>query len=210
MICRAGARGLAAPLTRELNCTHRWPQHLSFVGMQSLVCTSATQFAQRETGDDREPKMDTDGRDRGPFSAGGTEVPCRGPVAYDAWGSSGDSKELYLSGLAQGEARLTQFIPGGNPNELIRPNEAKRDSNWLRYDVLKVRVQVPVPSCHFLPTAGHMTKLKSLRVNKVVKGQQELLALAKPEFVMLRGEMKLRFYSGQRWKKYSDFLQPKK
>lgn len=34
MICRAGAAGLGAPLTRELNCTHRRPQHLSFVGMQ--------------------------------------------------------------------------------------------------------------------------------------------------------------------------------
>lgn len=34
MICRAGAAGLGTPLTRELNCTHRRLQHLSFVGVQ--------------------------------------------------------------------------------------------------------------------------------------------------------------------------------
>lgn len=36
MTCRAGAQGLSTLLTRELNCTHHWPQHLSFVRMQSL------------------------------------------------------------------------------------------------------------------------------------------------------------------------------
>lgn len=70
MICRAGAPGLATPLTRELNCTHRWPQHLSFVGMQSLVFTSATQFAQRGRADDKALKMDTDGSDQAWFELG--------------------------------------------------------------------------------------------------------------------------------------------
>ena len=41
-------------------------------------------FAQRETADDEALKMDTDGRDRAPVSAGGKEFPCRGSVAYDA------------------------------------------------------------------------------------------------------------------------------
>ena len=43
--------------------------------MQSLVFTSATQFAQRETADDKALKMDTDGGDQAQFQLGGTEFP---------------------------------------------------------------------------------------------------------------------------------------
>lgn len=52
--------------------------------MQSLVFTPATQFARRETADDKARKMDTDGRDRAPFQLGGAGFPGCGLVAYDA------------------------------------------------------------------------------------------------------------------------------
>lgn len=52
--------------------------------MQSLVFTSATQFAQRETADDKALKMDADGRDQARLELGAQEFPCCGLVAYDA------------------------------------------------------------------------------------------------------------------------------
>lgn len=75
MICRAGAAGLGTPLTRELNCTHRWPQHLSFVGMQAWIffiyffcylCNSL----QRNTADDKASQIYADGSDQTGFVPG--------------------------------------------------------------------------------------------------------------------------------------------
>lgn len=84
MVCRAGAAGLGTPLTRELNCTHRRPQHLSFVGMQqplhltlppSLV-TSAT-VCRENIADDEASQMSTDGSDQARLAGGrGAEVTC--------------------------------------------------------------------------------------------------------------------------------------
>lgn len=77
-ICRAGAAGLGTPLTRELNCTHRRPQHLSFVGMQPppSPVTSAT-VCRENIADDEASQMDTDGSDQAAFACGeSTGVTC--------------------------------------------------------------------------------------------------------------------------------------
>lgn len=148
MICRAGARGLSAPLTRELNCTHRWPQHLSFAGIRSLGFTSATQFAQRETADDEALKDGYRWMGPGPVWAGGTEFPCCGWVAYDAWESSRNSKEFCMSVRAQGEARSDpvhhpRWKPLTSSSGLTKLNKLLIGSIMMSP---KVRVQVCVPA----------------------------------------------------------------